>query len=182
MLDTLTGLVWMRRVVSPVMKQAPGTDVLPHVQRALETIGGAKVSSSAEEARSFGFLSESDRVVMNRDHLLYEAKAEVLSMSAAGYVPPAREHNCYAAGRGVRAGLKAAIYIMQQGGYMSEYDAFISGRLAHVLCGGELSSGQWLDEQYFLDLERAVFVELSRNPKTHERIKHMLETGKPLRN
>ena len=57
-----------------------------------------------------------------------------------------------------------------------------NGRLANVLCGGDLSSGQWLDEQYFLDLERAVFVELAEQPKTHERIKYMLETGKPLRN
>jgi 3-hydroxyacyl-CoA dehydrogenase len=157
-------------------------DALPLVQRVLETVGGAKVSSSAEEARTFGFLSEGDRVVMNRDHLLYEAKAEVLAMDAAGYAPPARERNCYAAGRDVRAGLKAAVYVMQQGGFMSEYDAFISNRLANVLCGGELSSAQWLDEQYFLDLERAVFVELAAQPKTHERIKHMLETGKPLRN
>ena len=172
----------VRRVVSHAMKHMPGADPLPHVQKVLETVGAAKVSGSAEEARSFGFLSEGDRVVMNRDHLLYEAKAEVLAMSAAGHTPPAREHTCYAAGRNVRAGLKAAIYVMQQGGFMSEYDAFISGRLAHVLCGGELSSGQWLDEQYFLDLERAVFVELAAQPKTHERIKHMLETGKPLRN
>ncbi|HEX6100143.1 MAG TPA: 3-hydroxyacyl-CoA dehydrogenase/enoyl-CoA hydratase family protein [Thermoanaerobaculia bacterium] len=172
----------VRRVVSPAVKATPGMDSLPLVQRVLETVGGAKVSSSAEEARTFGFLSEGDRVVMNRDHLLHEAKAEVLAMDAAGYAPPARERNCYAAGRDVRAGLKAAIYVMQQGGFMSEYDAFISNRLANVLCGGELSSAQWLDEQYFLDLERAVFVELAAQPKTHERIKHMLETGKPLRN
>jgi len=172
----------VRRVVSHAMKHAPGTDVLPHVQKVLEIVGAAKVSSSAEEARSFGFLSESDRVVMNRDHLLHEAKAEVLAMSAAGYTPPAREPSCYAAGRNVLAGLKAGIYVLQQGGYMSEYDAFISGRLANVLCGGALTSGQWVDEQYFLDLERAVFVELAAQPKTHERIQHMLSTGKPLRN
>jgi 3-hydroxyacyl-CoA dehydrogenase len=172
----------VRRVVSPVMKKTPGADPLLFVQKVLEIVGTGKVSSSAEEARSFGFLSEGDRVVMNRDHLLHEAKAEVLALHAAGYAPPAPEHNCYAAGRNVLAGLKAGIYVLQQGGYASEYDAFISGRLAHVLCGGALSSGQWLDEQYFLDLERAVFVELSQQPKTHERIKHMLETGKPLRN
>jgi 3-hydroxyacyl-CoA dehydrogenase len=65
---------------------------------------------------------------------------------------------------------------------MSEYDAYISGKLAHILCGGELSSGQWVDEQYFLDLERAVFVELLGQPKTLDRIRHMLDTGKPLRN
>jgi 3-hydroxyacyl-CoA dehydrogenase len=172
----------VRRVVSPAMKKTPGADPLLFVQKVLEIVGTGKVSSSAEEARSFGFLSEGDRVVMNRDHLLHEAKAEVLALHAAGYAPPAREHNCYAAGWNVLAGLKAGIYVLQQGGYASEYDALISGRLAHVLCGGDLSSGQWLDEQYFLDLERAVFVELSKQSKTHERIKHMLETGKPLRN
>ncbi|HEV7240757.1 MAG TPA: 3-hydroxyacyl-CoA dehydrogenase/enoyl-CoA hydratase family protein [Thermoanaerobaculia bacterium] len=172
----------VRRVVSHAMKHTPGADPLPHVQKVLETVGAAKVSSSAEEARSFGFLSESDRVVMNRDHLLHEAKAEVLAMSAAGYTPPVREPSCYAAGRNVFAGLKAGIYVLQQGGYMSEYDAFISGRLAHVLCGGALTSGQWVDEQYLLDLERAAFVELAKQPKTHERIQHMLATGKPLRN
>jgi 3-hydroxyacyl-CoA dehydrogenase len=172
----------VRRVVSPTMKQAPGTDVLPHVQNVLLTVGGAKVSSSAAEARSFGFLSEGDRIAMNRDHLLHEAKQEVLALAETGYAPPPRERNCYAAGRDVRAGLKAAIYVMQQGGYMSEYDAYISGKLAHILCGGELTAGQWVDEQYFLDLERAVFVELLGQPKTLDRIRHMLDTGKPLRN
>ena len=172
----------VRRVVSHAMQQTSHTDVLPHVQKVLETIGMAKVSSSAEEARSFGFLSESDRVVMNRDHLLHEAKAEVLAMSAAGYTPPAHENSCYAAGRDVRAGLKAGLFVMHQAAYMSDYDLFISNQLVHVLCGGTLSSGQWVDEQYFLDLERAVFVELAKQPKTQERIKFMLETGKPLRN
>jgi 3-hydroxyacyl-CoA dehydrogenase len=71
---------------------------------------------------------------------------------------------------------------MQQGGYMSEYDLHVSNKVAHILCGGDLSSGQWVGEQYFLDLEREAFVSLCGEPKTLERIKHMLETGKPLRN
>jgi len=99
-----------------------------------------------------------------------------------GYTPPVRDRNCYAAGRDARAALRAAIYNLQQGGYASEYDAYISGQLAHILCGGALSSGQWVDEQYLLDLEREVFVELLAQPKTLERIQHMLSTGKPLRN
>jgi 3-hydroxyacyl-CoA dehydrogenase len=82
----------------------------------------------------------------------------------------------------VRAALKAGIHVLQQGGYMTEYDAFISGRLAHILCGGELSSAQWVSEQYLLDLERSVFVELLGQQKTVDRIQHMLKTGKPLRN
>lgn len=172
----------VRRVVSRAVAQNPGVDVLQYVQQTLQTIGMAKVSSSAADARSLGFLTEADRIVMNRDHLLHEAKQEVLAMSAAGYAAPAREPNCYAAGRDVRAGLRAGVYVLLQGGYMTEYDAVISNKLVHILCGGDLSSGQWVDEQWFLDLERKAFVELLAEPKTRDRIQHMLSTGKPLRN
>jgi 3-hydroxyacyl-CoA dehydrogenase len=171
----------VRRIVSPPLRTTPGVDPLPFVQNVLQTIGTAKVTSSAEEGRALGFLTAADRVVMNRDHLLHEAKQEVLEMAQEGYTPAVPEQ-VYAAGRDVRAALRAGIYVLQQGGYASEYDAFITGRLAHVLCGGELSSAQWVDEQYLLDLERKVFVELLGQPKTLERIQHMLTTGKPLRN
>jgi 3-hydroxyacyl-CoA dehydrogenase len=173
----------VRRIVSPAMKLTPGADALPYVQRILEVVGAAKVSSSAAEARDFGFLAEADRMVMNRDHLLHEAKQEVLQLAVEDRQSCLSDSpTCYAAGRDVRAGLKAAVYVLQQGGYMSEYDAFISGRLAHVLCGGELSSGQWVSEQYLLDLEREVFIELLGQQKTIDRIQYMLKNGKPLRN
>ncbi|HYK04988.1 MAG TPA: 3-hydroxyacyl-CoA dehydrogenase NAD-binding domain-containing protein [Thermoanaerobaculia bacterium] len=172
----------IRRNVSPAMKRTPGADPLPFVQNILQVVGAAKVSGSAEEARSFGFLTDADRVVMNRDHLLFEAKQEVLELAVAGYAPPVQGDHCYAAGRGVLAGLKAGIYVLQQGGYMTDYDAVISAKLAHVLCGGDLSAPQWVSEQYLLDLEREVFVGLIAEPKTTDRIQHMLKTGKPLRN
>ncbi|HEY0143870.1 MAG TPA: 3-hydroxyacyl-CoA dehydrogenase NAD-binding domain-containing protein [Thermoanaerobaculia bacterium] len=172
----------VRRAVAPAMKKTPGADPLPYLQNVLQVVGAAKVSSSGEEARSFGFLSESDRVVMNRDHLLHEAKQEVLLLASEGYAPPVHGDNCFASGRDVRAGLKAAIYVLQQGGYMSEYDALVSNKLAHVLCGGDLTAPQWVSEQYLLDLEREVFVELLGQQKTIDRIQHMLKTGKPLRN
>jgi 3-hydroxyacyl-CoA dehydrogenase len=173
---------FVRRIVSPAQKRTPGIDAVPFLANVLQTIGTAKVSTSGEEARSLGFLTDADRVVMNRDHLLHEAKQEVLVLAAENYTAPAREKNCYAAGRDARAALKAAIYNLQQGGYATEYDAYISGRLAHILCGGAISSGQWVDEQFLLDLEREVFLELCKQPKTVERIQHMLSTGKPLRN
>jgi 3-hydroxyacyl-CoA dehydrogenase len=172
----------VRRVVSPAQKVTPGIDAVPFLQNVLQTIGTAKVSSSAEEARSLGFLSIADRVVMNHDHLLYEARQEVLVLDADGYTPPVRDRNCYAAGRDARAALRAVIYNMQQAGYASEYDAYISGQLAHIVCGGLLSSAQWVEEQFLLDLEREVFADLCMQPKTLERIQHMLNTGKPLRN
>jgi 3-hydroxyacyl-CoA dehydrogenase len=174
----------VRRVVSPPMRAAAGgADPLPFLQQALQTIATAKVSTSAAEARAFGYLTDADLVVMNRDHLLAEAKRLVLELSDAGYAPPARgAKSCYAAGRDALAALRAGLYIMQQGGYVSEYDLHVSLKVAHVLCGGNISSAQWVDEQYFLDLEREAFVSLCGEPKTLERITHMLSTGKPLRN
>jgi 3-hydroxyacyl-CoA dehydrogenase len=172
----------LRRNVSPPMKRTPGADPLPFVQNVLQVIGAAKVSGSAEEARSFGFLTDADRVVMNRDHLLFEAKQEVLELATAGYAPPVPGDLCYAAGRDVRAALKAGIHVLHQGGYMTDYDAAISAKLAHVLCGGDLTAPQWVNEQYLLDLEREVFVGLLKEQKTLDRIQHMLKIGKPLRN
>jgi 3-hydroxyacyl-CoA dehydrogenase len=173
----------VRRLVSPPMRAAGSADPVPFLQQVLQTIATAKVSTSAAEARSFGYLTDADLIVMNRDHQLSEAKRLVLELSDAGYAPPARgAKNCYAAGRDALAALRAGLYIMQQGGYMSEYDLHVSLKVAHVLCGGRLSSAQWVDEQYLLDLEREAFVSLCGEPKTRERITHMLSTGKPLRN
>jgi len=171
----------VRRIVSPAMRWT-NTDPLPALQQALQTMATARVSTSAAEARSFGFLTAADQIVMNRDHQIAEAKRLVLDLAEAGYSAPARGKTCYAAGRGAFAALRAGLYILQQGGYLSEYDLHVSSKVAHVICGGDLSAGQWLDEQYFLDLEREAFVSLCGEPKTIERIRHMLGTGKPLRN
>ena len=173
----------VRRVVSPPMRATGNADPVPFLQQALQTIATAKVSTSAAEARTFGYLTDADLVVMNREHQLAEAKRLVLELSDAGYAPPVRgAKNCYAAGRDALAALRAGLYIMQQGGYVSEYDLHVAGKVAWVLCGGNVSSAQWVDEQYFLDLEREAFVSLCGEPKTQERITHMLSTGKPLRN
>jgi 3-hydroxyacyl-CoA dehydrogenase len=171
----------VRRIVSPAML-VMNNDPLPFLQQVLQTIGMAKVSTSAAEARSYGFLTDNDHIVMNRDHQIAAAKRLVLELAAGGYAPPVRGKSCYAAGRDALAALRAGLYVRQQGGYMSEYDLHLSGKVAYVLCGGELSSPQWVDEQYFLDLEREAFVSLCGEGKTLERIKYMLQTGKPLRN
>ncbi|HEX7832255.1 MAG TPA: 3-hydroxyacyl-CoA dehydrogenase/enoyl-CoA hydratase family protein, partial [Thermoanaerobaculia bacterium] len=98
------------------------------------------------------------------------------------YAPPVNGDNCYIGGRDVRAALKAGIHVLHQGGYMTDYDTVVSTKLAHVLCGGDLTSPQWVSEQYLLDLEREVFVGLLSDQRTMDRIQHMLKTGKPLRN
>jgi len=171
----------LRRLVSPAM-QTPNTDPLPFLQRVFETIGMAKVATSAEEARQMGFLAPADRVVMNRDHQIAQAKRTVLEMVAEGFRPPPRGKIIYAAGERMLAALRIAIYSMVQGKYISEYDAQVGEKLAYVLCGGNLTSPTWVDEQYILDLEREAFISLCGEEKTRERIWHFLSTGKPLRN
>jgi 3-hydroxyacyl-CoA dehydrogenase len=171
----------LRRLVSPAMRTADGAPVLPFVQRAFETIGLAKVATSAIEARELGFLADDDVVVMNPDHLLAAAKREVLDL-ADGYRPPAREASVYAAGLPALAALELGVQTLQWAGQASEHDGVIARRLAKVLCGGELSQPQWVAEEHILELEREAFLALLHEPKTMERIQGLLTTGKPVRN
>jgi 3-hydroxyacyl-CoA dehydrogenase len=156
-------------------------DLLPFLRKAFENIAMAKVSTSAEEARKLGFLRPTDKVTANVDHLLYDAKQMVLAMVMEGFKPP-RPRPIPVAGDGGRAAIKLMANTMRQGGFVSEYDEFIAGKLAYVLTGGDVLSGAMITEQQMLDLEREVFVSLCGEKKTQERISHMLKTNKPLRN
>ncbi|HET9007119.1 MAG TPA: enoyl-CoA hydratase/isomerase family protein, partial [Actinomycetes bacterium] len=171
----------LRRVVAPAVRAAPDAPALPFVQRVFETIGLAKVATSALEARELGFLEEHDVVVLNADHQLAAAKREVLDL-ADSYTPPAREASVYAAGLPVLAALELGVQTLQWAGQAGEHDGVVARNLARVLCGGELSLGRWVTEQHILDLERDAFLALLREPKTMERIQAFLTTGKVLRN
>ncbi len=169
----------VRRGVNPVARVENG-DVLPPLQELFERVGQAEVARSAEQARQYGFLGDTDRIVMHREHLLAEAKREVLHM-APGYRPPDPER-IYAAGRDANAALKVGIFMYQEADYISEYDAHVGRKLAHVLTGGDLSQPAWVDPWYMLDLEREAFLSLAGEEKTQARMWHMLQEGKPLRN
>ena len=172
----------LRRVVSPAMRAAPDAPPLPFVQRVFETIGLAKVATSAVEARELGFLEEHDVIVLDADHQLAAARREVLDLADA-YQPPAREDaTVYAAGRPVLAARELAVQTLQWAGQAGPHDGVVARQLARVLCGGELSLGQWVPEQHILDLEREAFLALLREPKTMERIQAFLTTGKVVRN
>jgi 3-hydroxyacyl-CoA dehydrogenase len=145
-----------------------------------ERIGQAKVSSSAEEARQLGFLNAGDRVTMNPDRLIGDAKELALSL-APGYTPPPRAQ-VKIGGEAVFALLKLGVWTYRQGGYISDYDVIVLEKLAHVLSGGRLTGEQTVSEQYLLDLEREAFLSLCGNLKTQERMQYTLKTGKPLRN
>jgi 3-hydroxyacyl-CoA dehydrogenase len=145
-----------------------------------ERIGQAKVSSSAEEARQLGFLNAADRVTMNPDRLIGDAKELALAL-APGYTPPPRAQ-VKIGGEAVFALLKLGVWTYRQGGYISDYDVVVLEKLAHVLSGGRLTGEQTVSEQYLLDLEREAFLSLCGNPKTQERMQYTLKTGRPLRN
>jgi 3-hydroxyacyl-CoA dehydrogenase len=170
----------LRRILNPAML-TKNAEALPFLQRIFEQVGLAKVATSAEEARQMGFLGPADRVVMHRDHLLAEAKREVLHLVETSYHPPAPE-KIYAAGRDALAAMRVGIYMMKEGGYITEYESHIANKLAYVMTGGELSSPAWVPEQYILDLEREAFLSLAGEAKSQERMWSILQTGKTVRN
>jgi len=170
----------MRRIINPAMK-TDNAEPFPFIQRAFLQIGQAKVATSAYEARDMAILSPCDRIVINRDHLLTEAKKEALHMAASGYCPPAPEL-IYAPGRDMYGAMKIGAWSFKEGKYITEYDAHIATKLAYVMAGGDLTKPQWVSEQYILDLEREAFLSLCGEEKTQARMWSLLQTGKPLRN
>lgn len=158
-------------------------DYFPAVRFAWETTGLAKVATSAAEAAKLRYLrSAESAVVLNADWLLGEAKSRVLQMVANGYRAKPARTDIPAIGQYGLAQFKMFLHQMRQAGQISEHDQKIGTKLAYVLCGGDLSQLHYVSEQYIMDLEREAFLSLCGEPKTLERIKHTLKTGKPLRN
>jgi len=156
-------------------------DPFPYLRRAFETIGMARVATSAHEAREIGFLTPCDGISINKEYLIHDAKETVLALVKTGYKPP-MPARIRVPGRDGYAYLEMLIYNMQVSGYISEHDAKIGRHVARILSGGDVPAGTWVEEQEFLDLEREAFLSLCGESKTQERIQHMLTTGKPLRN
>jgi 3-hydroxyacyl-CoA dehydrogenase len=156
-------------------------ELMEAMKKAFETIATAKVATSATEARGLGFLSASDRITMNRDRVLSDAKARALEL-ARGYEPPIMRTDIPAPGENILAALKMGVYLMRQGDYITDYEVKLGNKIAEILCGGNVSPGTPISEQYLLDLEREGFKSLCGEKKTQERIQYTLKTGKTLRN
>jgi 3-hydroxyacyl-CoA dehydrogenase len=156
-------------------------DLLPYVGRVFESIALAKVSTSAEEAKSIGFLNPRDGITMHRDHLLFEAKQTALGMANAGYRRP-MPRKAKTMGRSGFAALKTMVNSLVDAGRASEHDAKIATHIARILTGGDVAPGTLHSEQHFLDLEVEAFLSLCGEEKSIARIQAMLTTGKPLRN
>ena len=144
-------------------------------------IATAKVSSSAADARANGFLGPQDRIVFNRDHLIGEAKKEVLKMVQDGYGPPIKQP-IKVLGQAAMGMANVQIADMANGGFVTEYDAFLAKRIATVIGGGEVRDNAAISEDVILTLERKAFIDFLKQEKAQARIEHMLKTGKPLRN
>jgi 3-hydroxyacyl-CoA dehydrogenase len=160
-------------------------DLYHALKPVFENIAMAKVSTSGEEARELGYLRRADLVAMNPDRLVADAKQTALGLVRAEWrqtAPPPSVPSIRVLGEEFLAAAKLFVYTMLRGEYISEYDALVARKLAHVIAGGALSSPQLVSEQYVLDIEREAFVSLCGERKTQERIAHTLKTGKPLRN
>ncbi len=157
-------------------------ELMEAMKKAFETIATGKVATSAHEARGLGFLHESDNITMNRERVLADAKARALELVRAGYEPPQPRTDIPAPGENVLAALRLGVHIMRQGDYISDHEVKIATKVAEVLCGGNVTPGTPVSEQYILDLEREAFKSLCGERKTQERIQYTLKTGKTLRN
>jgi 3-hydroxyacyl-CoA dehydrogenase len=152
------------------------------LRRTLETIAMAKVSTSAVEARGLGLFSSSDRITLNRERLLLDAKTQAAALAEAGYAAPRPRTQIPAPGLAALGALETGIFLMGEAGYASEHDQKVARWAAYILSGGRITAGSLVNEQYLLDLEKEAFLSLCGERKTQERIAFTLKTGKPLRN
>jgi 3-hydroxyacyl-CoA dehydrogenase len=162
--------------------RSESVEMMEALKRSFETVAMAKVSTSAMEAHRLGFLSQGDRITVNRDRLLLDAKHQARDMANAGYAPPAPRSDIPAPGENVLASLKLGVHLMRRAEYISDHDVKVANWVANVMCGGPVTPGTPVTEQYLLDLEREAFLSLCGEKKTQERIAFTLKTGKPLRN
>ena len=170
----------LRRAMQRVIEDEQ-VDPIPNIKEIFKTIGMAKVSDGAPKAKQYGFLSESDSIIMNRDLLVANAKAEAKRMAEAGYHPPEKPQiKVY--GKQALSALKLMLYIMHESNFITDYDKVVGEKVAWVMSGGDLSEPQYVPEDYILRLERKKFFELLEDERTQARIEHMLKKGKPLRN
>ncbi len=171
----LQAAAWAARTATP-------NEVLAFVQPVFMNIATAKVSKSAHEAIGYGFAKPSDTVLFHNDELLFVAIREARALADAGYAPRQPARGIPVAGRAGIAAMEMTLVNMRDGGMISAYDYQVARAAAVAVCGGEIEGGSLVDEAWLLAVERQQFVALLQNPQTQDRIRHMLDTGKPLRN
>ena len=170
-----------KKFLSAVPEVVTDFDLAKFFLPVFMAVAMAKVSTSAADARINGFLGQRDRIVFNRDHLIGEAKKDVLKMVDEGYAPPPKR-KIKVLGQAAQGMVSAEVSNMLSGKFISEYDALLARRIAFIISGGDVRDNAEVEEDVILTLEREAFCELLKAEKTLARIDHMLSTGKPLRN
>ena len=163
------------------LEKPSSAELLNVVKRIWKNIATASVSGSAYEAVNNGFIRKTDRIIMNSDYIICEAKKTVLSMYDNGFVPVQKKPIQVLGTKG-RAAIQSDISSMKNGKFLSDYDAYLVEKVAYILTGGDVPEGTMISEEQILQLEKEVFVSLCGEEKTLKRIEHMLKTGKALRN
>ena len=171
-----------KELVLRAAEDAGSNDIFHHLARYYEQVAMAKVSGSGLEAKEMGYLRPGDIVVPNKDEILYVAKKEAEAMYESGYRPPLLKKDIPVLGKTGRATLQARLINFLKGNFITEHEYLIGTHLAEIFGGGGVDEGSKVDETWLLRLEQDVFVDLCKTEKTQARIRHMLETGKPLRN
>ncbi len=166
----------------PPSRFAQSAEMATALKRVFELIALAKVSTSAAEARPMSMLATADRITMNRERQLLDAKAQAAALAGAGYTAPQQRTQIPAPGSAALAALETGVFLMGEAGYASEHDQKVAKWAAYILAGGRVTAGSLVSEQYLLDLELEAFLSLCGERKTQERIGFTLKTGKPLRN
>jgi 3-hydroxyacyl-CoA dehydrogenase len=156
-------------------------DTYAFVTQTFKNIALAKVATSAEEAKAFGYFRPTDGVSFDRARQLHEAKQRAMGLAAAGYHPPAPRAYKLPGENGI-ATLQMLVNTLVAGKYASEHDAKIAMKLGTVLCGGINGHTHPVTEDEMLELEREAFVSLCGEPLSQARMQYMLQHNKPLRN
>jgi 3-hydroxyacyl-CoA dehydrogenase len=175
------GCMEMARRAAERVPDDVGADLLPMLRWAFETVAMAKVSTSAEDARRLGLLRPWDGITVNGDLLLADAKAAALALARGGYRPGPERSIPVLGSRGVAA-IASLLHFMRTANHITDHDVTVSTKLGYVMCGGHVPEGTRVSAEYLLELEREAFLSLLGTPQTQDRIRHMLRTGRPLRN
>lgn len=157
-------------------------ELKPWIARAFEAIAMAKVSMSGPEAVELGLLRSTDKVTLNRDFLIEDAKKTALALAMEGYTPPRKRTDVRVGGERLLAAFELALWTMFESHFITPHDLTVSKKLAFVMCGGRVHADTVVTEDYLLDLEREAFLSLCGTKETQARMQHMLVHGKPLRN
>ena len=163
------------------LAEESGADVTPFLFKNYQNIAMAKVSSSAAELYGMGYLRQGDSITMDIGKRIHDAKQKARAL-AENYRPGRPQTGLKAPGRSVAASIKAQLWNLEQGGFISAHDKYLASGIADVITGGDVPGGTLISEEYLLELEREAFLRFCGQKKSAERIQHMLKKGRALRN